>query len=173
MMRRSARTLGALALVALGALALARGSSFVTFLGDQQLEWTMLERTVPQLPPRATLLTAVEPGGKNIDAFPQILLARAGKLYDLVDVRRVVDGEVAWPPPSEDLLFYQGMFCYVVLDDDAAGPMTAPCRAVHEHYRVVPLLVEKLDTPGDPWQHYTGTGHGPFDVGFFRLVGTR
>ena len=50
---------------------------FVTELRDQQLEWAFLERTVPRLPERATLLSAVEVGGRNLDAFPEFLLPRA------------------------------------------------------------------------------------------------
>src|SRR6185295_10138669 len=85
MARRTAGVAGALALVALGLVAIADGRSFVTSLGDQQLEWAMLERTVPQLPPHGTLLSAVDTGGRNLDAFPQFLLARAEKQYELVD----------------------------------------------------------------------------------------
>jgi hypothetical protein len=149
----------------------ARSYAFVNELGDQQLEWLFLERTVPRLPEQATLLSAVDMGGRNLDAFPEFLLRRAGKTYDMVDVRRAGGGSVAWPAPSENLLFYQGMFCYFAFNDEAAPePMTAPCLAVHERYVSEPLFVAELDAQGYSSLRYAPR---PYRIGFFRLAKLR
>jgi hypothetical protein len=172
--RRFALAAGAAVLGGLGVTVVLTSLSFVTELRDQQLEWAFLERAVPQLPQQATLLSAVEIGGHNLDAFPDFLLARTGKRYELVDVRRAAAGEVEWPAPGEDLLYYQGMFCYFAFfDEPPPEPMTAPCRAVHERYRVEPLLIETLETTGYSVLRYAGDGHGPFHIGFFRLRALR
>ncbi|MCC6847413.1 MAG: glycosyltransferase family 39 protein [Deltaproteobacteria bacterium] len=148
----------------------ARWRGFVGELKDQQLEWAFLERQVPQLPPQGTLLTAVEAGGHNLDAFPEFLLARSGRRYTLVDVRSAARGTVAWPPPAGDVLFYQGMFCYFAFDDEPAPePMTPACLAVHERYDAEPLSVEDLRTEGYSSLRYAQGGRGVYRIGFFRL----
>ncbi|MDX2166791.1 MAG: hypothetical protein SF182_06995 [Deltaproteobacteria bacterium] len=165
---RLGRLLGGLALLALAALLVASGRGFVTELRDQQREWAFLRRSVPQLPERGTLLAAVQVGGRNLDAFPDILLQQAQKRYALVDVRQAADGEVAWPEPSGELLWYQGMFCYFAFDEDPPPePMTAACRAVHERYVAEPLIVEDLDVPGYSLLRYAAP---PYRIGFFRLT---
>jgi hypothetical protein len=172
--RRRALALGACTLAGLGAAVVATSRGFVTELRDQQLEWAFLERTVPRLPERATLVSAVEIGGRNLDAFPAFLLTRAGKRYDKVDVRLAAAGDVAWPTPSKDLLYYQGMFCYVAFDDQPSpDPMTAPCQAVQERYVAEPLFVEDLETQGYSSLRYAGGGRGQFRIGFFRLTALR
>jgi len=167
--RRLALWTGAGALAVLSAVIVLQSKSFVTELRDQQLEWAFLERTVPQLPKQATLLTAVEGGGRNLDAFPDFLLGRADKAYDLVDVRRVASEDAPWPTPGEDLIYYQGMFCYFAFQDEASpDPMTAPCRAVHERYVLEPLFIEDLHTQGYSWLRYSEVR--PFRIGFYRLT---
>jgi hypothetical protein len=144
---------------------------FVGELKDQQLEWAFLERHVPELPAHATLLTAVETGGHNLDAFPEFLLTGSGRRYALVDVRRAAAGTVAWPEPSGELLFYQGMFCYFAFDDEPSPePMTLPCRAVHERYLAEPLIVEDLQTEGYSALRYAQGGRGVYRIGFYRLT---
>jgi hypothetical protein len=167
--RRLALALGACVLSATAALIVLQSRDFVTELRDQQLEWAFLERTVPRLPERATLLAAVEVGGRNLDAFPDFLLRRANKNYRMVDVRRAATGDAAWPTGS-DLLYYQGMYCYFAFDDEASpDPMTAPCRKVQERYVAEPVLVEDLHTRGYSWLRYARDGRGPYRIGFFRL----
>jgi hypothetical protein len=146
-----------LLLSAVGVIARWRG--FVGELKDQQLEWAFLERHVSALPARGMLITAVEGGGHNLDAFPEFLLTRSGRRYALVDVRRAAEGTVAWPESTGDLLFYQGMFCYFAFDDEPAPePMTPSCRAVHERYAAEPLLVEDLHTEGYSALRYARAG---------------
>lgn len=158
---------GGLALLAVATLLVASGRGFVTELRDQQLEWAFLERSVPQLPEQGTLLAAVQVGGRNLDAFPDVLLARAQKRYALVDVRQAARGEVAWPQADGELLFYQGMFCYFAFfEEPPPEPMTEFCRAVHERYVAEPLLVEELDVPGFSLLRYADP---PYRIGFFRL----
>lgn len=159
------------ALLALSALAVVAGwRGFVAELKDQQLEWAFLERRVPELPADATLLTAVDTGGSNLDAFPEFLLARSGRRYPLVDVRRAAAGTVAWPPPTDELLFYQGMFCYFAFDrEPSPDPMTPVCRAVHERYVAEPLLIEDLRTEGYSALRYAQGGRGTYRIGFYRL----
>lgn len=172
--RRLALGLGAGVLAGLGAVVVVRSQGFVTELRDQQLEWAFLERTVPRLPERATLLSAVEVGGRNLDAFPEFLLSRTGKTYEMVDVRHAAKGDVAWPTPSEDLLYYQGMFCYFAFfEEPSPDPMTAPCKAVHEHYVLEPLFIEDLKTQGYSLLRYADDGQRPFRIGFFRLKAAR
>jgi len=167
--RRWALAIGACTLVGLGAAVVARSQSFVTELRDQQLEWAFLEHTVPNLPDRGTLLSAVEVGGNNLDAFPELLLKHAGKTYEMVDIRRAAAGDT-WPQPAEDLLYYQGMFCYFAMSDEPLPePMTAPCKAVYERYAVEPLLVEDLNAQTYSLLRYANGGRGPFRIGFFRL----
>jgi 4-amino-4-deoxy-L-arabinose transferase-like glycosyltransferase len=138
---RRHRRLGAvLVLSAIGVVAGWRG--FVGELKDQQLEWAFLERHISELPVKGTLITAVETGGQNLDAFPEFLLTRSGRRYAMLDVRRATEGAVAWPAPEGELLFYQGMFCYFAFGDELAPePMTAACRAVYERYTAEPLVV--------------------------------
>jgi hypothetical protein len=168
---RMALGVGACALVGLSAGVVVTSRHFVTELRDQQLEWAFLERTVPRLPQRATLLTAVDMGGRNLDAFPEFLLRRADKQYEMVDVRRAAEGKTAWPTAGENLLYYQGMFCYFAFDDEPPpDPMTATCRSVHERYLAEPLFVEDLDTEGYSFLRYA---KGPFRIGFFRLKARR
>ena len=171
---RLALAAGACMLVGFGAVVVVTSRTFVTELRDQQLEWAFLERTVPGLPAQATLLAAVEVGGRNLDGFPQFLLSRAGRVYDMVDARRAAAGETNWPAPAPDLLFYQGMYCFFAFDDEPSpDPMTAPCRAVHERYVAEPLLVEDLHTQGYSMLRYAGDGQRPFRIGFFRLTALR
>ena len=168
--RRLGQASGACMLGGLATLIVLTSRGFVTELRDQQLEWAFLERTVPQLPEQATLLSAVQVGGRNLDAFPDFLLQRARKNYQMVDVRQAANGEVPWPASGENLLYYQGMFCYFAFDEDPPpDPITAPCRAVHERYVAEPLFVEELNTSGYSFLRYAGDGDGPFRIGFYRL----
>jgi hypothetical protein len=172
---RSHRQLGAVVGIALFALSavgvVARWRGFVGALKDQQLEWAFLERHVSQLPPQGTLITAVESGGHNLDAFPEFLLTRAGRRYTLVDVRSAAKGTVAWPQPTAELVFYQGMFCYFAFEDEPSpDPMTPVCRAVHERYAAEPLMVEDLHTEGYSSLRYAQGGRGVYRIGFYRLT---
>jgi len=172
--RRLGLVSGSVLLAAVAAVMLTSSRGFVSELRDQQLEWSFLERAMAQLPQRATLLTAVEVGGRNLNAFPQLLLSSAGKSYELIDVRRAAAGAVEWPPPGEDLVYYQGMFCHFAFHDERRpAPMTVPCTTVHERYVTEPLLIEDLRTPGYSLLEYAGDGQGPFRIGFFRLTGLR
>jgi hypothetical protein len=158
-----------LVLSAVGVVARSRG--FIGELKDQQLEWAFLERHVSELPAQGTLITAVEWGGHKLDAFPDFLLARSGRRYALVDVRRATEGAVAWPDATGELFFYQGMFCYFAFDDEPAPePMTPACRAVHERYTAEPLLVEDLHTEGYSTLRYAQGGRGVYRIGFYRLT---
>lgn len=170
--RAAALAAGAGVLVVLGVAVVVGWRGFVTELRDQQLEWAFLERTVPLLPERGRLLTTVEVGGYRLNAFPDFLLWREGKSYEMIDVRRAAAGEVPWPGAGDDLLFYQGMFCHFAAlpDEPLPDPLSATCRAVHERYEVEPLLIEDLDTQGYSYMPY---GPAPFRIGFFRLRALR
>jgi hypothetical protein len=172
---RSRRRLGAIvgtALLVLSAVVVvARWRGFVGELKDQQLEWAFLERHVSHLPTQGTLITAVEAGGKNLDAFPEFLLTHSGRRYSLVDVRKAAKGTAAWPQPTGELLFYQGMFCYFAFEDEPSpDPMTPVCRAVHERYAAEPLIVEDLHTEGYSSLRYAQGGRGVYRIGFYRLT---
>jgi hypothetical protein len=173
---RSQRRIGAAvggALLALAAVGVVAGwAGFVGELKDQQLEWAFLERRVPDLPPEGTLLTTVQTGGSNLNAFPEFLLARSQRRYTLVDVRSVAKGDIPWPEPKGELLFYQGMFCYFAFrpEEPSPDPMTAVCRAVHERYVAEPLLVEDLHTEGYSSLRYAQGGRGVYRIGFYRLT---
>lgn len=168
--RRAALGLGAAALAALSAAVLLSWRGTIGELRDQQLEWAFLERTAPQLPQRGRLLTAVDSGGHNLDAFPAFLLDWDDKAYEMVDVRAASRGAVRWPAPGDDLLYYQGMFCYFAFDDEPPpDPMTPVCRAVSDRYAMEPLFVEELHTQGYSHMRYAGDGQGPFRIGFYRL----
>lgn len=165
--RQQAVRIGTLALAAFAAFVLITSHGFVTELRDQQLEWAFLERTVPQLPERGTLLTAVDAGGNNLDGFPLFLLTASQKSYDFVDVRRLAKREAAWPDPDAETIFYHGMFCYFALEADATvNPMTDFCQAVHERYTLEPLFVETLHTQGYSHLYYA---EPPYRIGFYRL----
>ena len=171
---RMALVSGACALAALGALIVLSAKPFITELRDQQLEWAFLERTVPRLPQRAALLSATEIGGRKLDAFPLFLLSRAGKTYEPIDVRQAATRDEPWPAADENLIFYQGMFCYFAFDDEPApDPMTAPCREVHERYALRPLFVDDLATQGYSYLRYSGGEQGVFRIGFFQLEARR
>ena len=175
----SRRQVGAVvgtALLVVSALAVVSGwRGFVGELKDQQLEWAFLDRRVPELPQHGTLLTAVEAGGHNLDVFPEFLLARSGRQYTLVDVRKAAAGQVSWPgtarEPTGELVFYQGMFCYFAFDDEPSpDPMTPVCRAVHERYVLEPLVAEDLSTEGYSSLRYAQGGRGVYRIGFYRLT---
>jgi hypothetical protein len=159
-------------LLALSAVGVATGwRGFVAELKDQQLEWAFLERHVSELPAKGTLITAVEAGGHNLDAFPEFLLTRSGRRYALIDVRRASEGAVAWPEPTGEVIFYQGMFCYFAFGEEPApDPMTPACRSVHERYAAEPLLVEDLRTEGYSALRYAHGGQGVYRIGFYRLT---
>jgi hypothetical protein len=166
--RRLAAGVGAGLLVALAAGVVLGWQPFVTQFKDQQLEWAFLERSVPQLPERATLLSAIDQGGRNLDAFPEFLLRQNDRDYKLVDVRRAARGETPWP--AAGALWYQGMFCYFAFHDEPTpDPMTPTCLAVHERYDLEPLMVEDLDTEGFSALRYAQGGKGIYRIGFFRL----
>jgi hypothetical protein len=168
--RRTGAVVGVTFLAVAVAAVLAGWRGFVGELKDQQLEWAFLERRVSALPPQATLITAVDTGGRNLDAFPEFLLERTGRRYSLVDVRRAARGAVAWPARGE-VLFYQGMFCYFAFDDEPAPePMTPPCLAVHERYAAEPLVIEDLHTEGYSALRYAQGGRGVYRIGFYRLT---
>lgn len=170
-MRRHGGLAGGLALAALAAAQVAAGRPFIDERRDQQLQWAFLERTVPTLPDDGRLLTTVEIGGRRLDAFPDFLLRRAGKRYELIDVRRAAAGEAPWPDAGTDLFWYQGMFCYFAFaDEEPPLPMSAPCRAVHERYHLQPIAVAELDTPGFSAMTYAPP---PYRIGFFRLTPRR
>jgi hypothetical protein len=169
--RQLGAVLGTTLLVVSAIGIVARWHGFVGELKDQQLEWAFLERHVPALPAQGTLLTAVETGGYNLDAFPEFLLSRSERRYALVDLRRAAQGSVGWPPPTGDLIFYQGMFCYFgVADEPAPETMTPACRAVHERYTATPLQVEDLHTEGYSTLRYAQGGRGVYRIGFYRLT---
>jgi hypothetical protein len=166
--RRQAIGLGVPLLVALAAAITVGGRGFVTELRDQQLEWQFLRDTVPTLPAEGRLLAAVEIGGRNLNGFPDYLLRRGNKRYEAFDVRNAAGGAIDWPAAGDDLLYYQGMYCYFAFDDQPSpDPMTAACRAVHERYTAQPLVVADLDTRGYSWMRYA---RGPYRIGFYRLL---
>ncbi len=159
--------IGACISCAFALIVVARSYGFVTELRDQQLEWQFLESGVPRLPDHGTLISVAEVGGRNLDAFPEFLLRQADKDYLLVDLRNAIAGKVAWPEPSDELLFYQGMFCYFDFPDrPSPAPMTEICRAVHDRYTAKPLIVEDLDTTGYSAMSYADP---PYRIGFYRL----
>jgi hypothetical protein len=168
---RLAVGLGSGALAVLGTVIVVQSHGFVTELRDQQLEWEFLARTIPQLPEQGTLLSVIEVGGRNLDAFPTFLLHREGKSYRTVDLRSALEGKIELPTPGSDLLFYRGMFCYFAFTDEPPpAPMSELCRAVHERYVAEPLFIENLDVKGYSPMIYAP---GPFRIGFYRLSGLR
>ena len=172
--RRLGTAIGVAALVSMGIVVVVGWRNFVTALADQQLEWAFLEQHVAEIPASGTLMTAVEAGGHNLDVFPEFLLTKSGRRYTLIDVRGAAKGAVSWPDPTENLLFYQGMFCYFAFDDEPSpDPMTPVCRAVHERYAAEPLMVEDLHTEGYSSLRYTHRGQGTYRIGFFRLTARR
>jgi hypothetical protein len=165
---RAGAVAGAALLAASAVVIVADWRGFIGQLKDQQLEWLFLEHNVASLPAKATLVAAVETGGRNLDAFPEFLLTRADKRYAMVDVRRAARGEVAWPEADGEVIFYQGMFCYFAFDETEPkpDPMTPACRAVHERYELEPIVFTDLDTTGYSALVYSP---GPYRIGFYRL----
>jgi hypothetical protein len=147
---RGGAVAGASLLAASAVVVVADWRGFIGQLKDQQLEWLFLEHNVASLPAQATLVAAVETGGRNLDAFPEFLLTRAGKRYTMVDIRRAARGEVDWPAADGELVFYQGMFCYFAFDETEPkpDPMTPACKAVYERYELEPIMFADLDTTG-------------------------
>lgn len=169
--RRWAVGLGAPLLLALAAAIAMQGHVFITELRDQQLEWAFLRANVPDLPAQGRLLAAVDIGGRNLDAFPEYLLRTNDKTYAPFDVRKAAAEQIAWPEPGEDLVYYQGMYCYFAFGNEPSpDPMTAVCRAVHDRYAARPIAVADLDTTGYSAMQYA---HGPYRIGFYRLHALR
>jgi len=168
--RNQAARAGLALTVLLGIATVVQARSFITELRDQQLEYAFLDHSVEHLPERGRLLSAIEMGGRNLDAFPEFLLQREHKTFQLIDVRRAYAGDTDWPDAGGDLLFYQGMFCYFAFGEgEQVDPMTPPCAAVHEHYASEPLLVEDLDSRVYSQMYYARGGRGPYRIGFYRL----
>ena len=156
--------------LALAVVAVSRG--FITERRDQQLEWAFLERTVPQLPAAGTLLWAGPEGGE----FPQLLLRHAGRAYGVIDARQAARGEADWPAAAADLVYYQGMDCYFVKDQQPwPDPITPFCKAVYERYTMEPILIEDLTTLeySYPTLHRAGEDPLTFRIGFFRVTSVR
>lgn len=161
---------GVLMALALAVVAVSRG--FITERRDQQLEWAFLERTVPQLPAAGTLLWAGPEGGE----FPQLLLRHAGRAYGVIDARQAARGEADWPAAAADLVYYQGMDCYFVKDQQPwPDPITPFCKAVYERYTMEPILIEDLTTLeySYPTLHRAGEDPLTFRIGFFRVTSVR
>lgn len=159
-------------LLLMAALLLSKGHPFVTELFDQQMEWAFLARTATQLPPRARLLAAVEVGPSRLNAFPDFLLQGRRESYRLIDVRDAVKGEVSWPAAGEDLLFYQGLYCYFAFSKDDPGALAVePCAEVHRRYVTEAWLTEEITAPAYSLMPYTT--EPPLRIGFFRLVALR
>jgi hypothetical protein len=169
--RRRAVVLGVCALAGGSAFVVAAARGFITELRDQQLEWAFLERTVSRLPKAGALLSAVVGGGRNLDPFPEFLLKQADKNYTMIDLRQTVTGGVKWPAPGDDLIYYQGMFCYFAFHDEGQpDPITPLCQAVHERYIAEPIVTEDLDTQGFSDLNYAKP---PYRIGFYRLTQER
>jgi len=169
--RRWAFGLGAPLLLVLAAGIALQGKAFITELRDQQLEWAFLRANVPALPAQGRLLAAVDIGGRNLNAFPDYLLRTNDKKYAPFDVRKAAAEQIAWPEAGEDLVYYQGMYCYFAFGNEPSpDPMTAACRAVHDRYEARPIAVVDLDTTGYSAMQYA---HGPYRIGFYRLHALR
>lgn len=165
--RRWAIGLGAPLLVGLGVAVVVDSRGFIGELRDQQLEWQFLQQQVADLPQTGRLLAAVDIGARNLNAFPGYLLRRNDMNYQTIDVRKAAAGQVDWPAAGDDLLYYQGMYCYFAFDNEPSpAPMSGVCRAVHERYTLEPLSLATLDTTGYSWMQYAP---GPYRIGFYRL----
>jgi hypothetical protein len=155
---------------------LATHGSWVVRPTEAWQEFEFLREQVPRLPPDARVLTIVEPGARDMDAFPAFLLERTGRRdVRLIDLRAVLDGRESWPDPGPDLVFFQGMFCHFSFFavDPPPDPLADRCLRVQERYRMVPWATATLD--GVPGSHmaYSKGGVGPWDVGLFQVTGLR
>ena len=97
-----------------------------------------LERNVASLPAQATLLTAVETGRRNLDAFPEFLLdvrPASATRWSTSGAPPAVRSSGP-PPTAASFIFYQGMFCYFAFDESepAPDPITPACRSVLDRY---------------------------------------
>lgn len=168
---RVATLAGSILLTGITAAGVVERLGFIGELKDQQLEWAFLRDNIDRLPDSGRLLAAVDIGGRNLNAFPGYLLRRNAKSFQTTDVRKALAGATDWPPAGDDLLFYQGMYCYFAFDDEPLPePMSAACRSVHARYELEPLIVTTLDTTGYSWMKYAP---GPYEIGFYRLSAKR
>lgn len=172
--RRVALVIGTCALGILAVVVVVERHAFIVQPSVEQLEWAFLEETVPRLPDDGRLLTAVTQRENLVAVFPDFLLAKNVKDYELIDLPGTASGAGRWPLPGEDLLYYEGVFCQFARGEEKPpGPRTRPCRAVHDHYLVEPLFVRDVPLPAYSAEEYASAGAWPFRIGFFRLRSLR
>lgn len=145
---------------------------FVTERFDQQLEFAFLEGTVPRLPPKATLITLTDQSAGRFHAFPDFLLDRNDKRFELYDLEGPDIGDLK-SEPGRPLLFYQGMYCYYARKREPVDPMHQRCAAIRARFAMRPLMVQTLHARGYSQLYYARGGQGPYDVGFFEITGPR
>jgi hypothetical protein len=182
----TARRRKAVRLVAIGlpvlvvVAAVVARADFISRPPEAHLEWEFLAKTIPDLPRDARILTIMRPAGRDLNQFPEVLVARAGRSdLRLLDLRATLDraenqGSKAFPPPGPGLLFYQGMYCHFAFHDEPTpDPMHERCIAVMRHYELEPLVTRTLDGPPSSELRYSGNDPGPWEVGFFKVTGVR
>ncbi|MCK6557212.1 glycosyltransferase family 39 protein [Candidatus Binatia bacterium] len=155
-----------------------RNLLFVTTPTDEQLEHAFIGETLPLLPANARLIALHAPGFSTppdwFDPFPRFLLERSPARIEFHQIPDVGVTE-PWPEPAPNLFFYQGMTCHFSNDRSIqpAAPLRDRCLDIRRHYEMRPLRV--IDIPGQPRTNgvYFPGPAGPFELGFFQIVGVR
>lgn len=147
---------------------------FVTTPTEAQQEWEFVKRTVPNLPPDATILAFARSAGPDMDPFPVVLLRSSGRDdIKIKDLRYVLDGREAWPDPGPNVFFYRGMYCNFapVNGGPAPEPMARDCATVFNYYKTSPFKTDLLDGAMSSNLQYSGFNRGPWTVGYYQLIG--
>jgi len=151
-------------------LGLANRSDFVTEEMASQQEWGFIQDTVSQLPDGLgwELLAELQTEAP----FPVDLLWRHGKLLKPRDLR-ILSELQEMPDPGIGLVFYQGLYCYVSRQGETTKPMRPYCADMFSSYELRAVATRILHGRGDPDMNYTVGNRGPFNVGFYVVLGPR
>lgn len=155
-----------------------RNLAFVTTPTDEQQEHAFIEDTLPLLPATTRLIALHAPGDSTPpdwhDPFPRFLLERSPARIEFHQLPDVGVSE-PWPEPAPNLFFYQGMSCHFSNDRSIqpAAPLRDHCMEIRRRYAMRPLRVTNIVVPHRTNGVYFPAPSGPFELGFFQIVGVR
>lgn len=146
---------------------------------DQQQEWAFIRDTAPDLPGDSGKLMTLSGGDlagagahhRKIDLFPEFVLRREHKKLIPIDLDQLTwSGD--WPAPSHGLYYYEGMYCYFVLESDPSPTIDRQprCQAVRDRYVLKPVATRTIPGPGYSPLRYRAP---PYEIGFYEVVGLK
>jgi len=166
---RAARTAALAAVAALLAAGTVTHAGYVEAVAIAHREFEVVRDAAPSLPdgPGRPLVAATS----GLARLPLEVVRRHGRLFDPVDLA-IAAAEGTIPALPAGAVYWRGMACY--LSDQAAVPgpsVPAACARLEATYNLRPISVAALPGPVEPGLRVEGDPAGPFEVGFFEIVG--